>query len=165
MTFWEMQNQRDRNYLKQVLATRGTSALEAEMLASLNRQAERPGLDVQVRRGGRVVAGAAIPSHMSQFAFLNLPQAPVELTDGFADVSGNEAKDAKIHLDNKSRRSVKYVEVGWIVKDTDGHEFMAGSMPSTETDIYLPAGQRGELFQDTTLRFSMVRAARSPLAA
>ncbi len=154
MTFWEMQNQRDRNYLKQVLATRGNTGLQDEMVASLSRQAERPGLDVQVRRGGRVVAGSAAPNRTTQFAFLNIPQAPVELTDGWAEISGNEAKDAKVHLDNKSKRPVRYVEVGWIVKDTAGHEFMAGSMPSAEAEMYLPAGQRGEMYQNTTLRFS-----------
>lgn len=154
MTFWEMQNQRDRNYLKQVLATRGLQALQDEIVASLKSQSERPGLDVQVRRGGRVVAGSAVPGHLTQFAFLSIPSAPVELTEGWADISGNEAKDARVKLENRSRHPVKYVEVGWIVKDTSGAEYLAGSMPSTEPELYLPPGQRGEMFQDTALKFS-----------
>ncbi len=157
MTFWEMQNQRDRNYLKQVLATRGVQALQDEVVASLKSQSERPGLDVQVRRGGRVVAGTAVPGRLTQFAFLSIPSAPVELTDGWADISGNEAKDARVKLDNRSRRPVKYVEVGWIVKDTSGNEYLAGSMPSAETDLYLPPGQHGEMFQDTALKFSLAK--------
>jgi len=158
MTFWEMQNQRDRAYLKQVLSTKGAVALQQEMLASFNRQTERPGLDVQVNRGARAVgAAAARPEHLTSFAFLNVPSAPVELIDGWADISGNEARDARIHLDNRSRRAVKYVEVGWIVKDSAGREFMAGSLPSAESDMYLPPGQRGEMLQDTTLKFSQGR--------
>ena len=58
MTFWEMQNQRDRAYLKQVLSTKGAVALQQEMLASFNRQTERPGLDVQVNRGARGGCGS-----------------------------------------------------------------------------------------------------------
>ena len=158
MTFWEMQNQRDRAYLKQVLSSKGAVALQQEMLASFNRQTERPGLDVQVNRGARTVgAAAARPEHLTSFAFLNVPSAPVELIDGWADISGNEARDARIHLDNRSRRAVKYVEVGWIVKDSAGREFMAGSLPSAESDMYLPPGQRGEMLQDTTLKFSQGR--------
>ena len=154
MQFWEMQNQRDRAYLKQVLLSRGSQGLQQEMLDSLARQAERPGVDVQVSRSGRVTAGAPRPEHVEQFAFLNLPSAPVELTEGWAEISGNEARDGRIKLDNHSQRPVKYVEVGWIVKDKNGREFLAGSMPSAEADLYLPPGQRGEIFQDTTLRFS-----------
>jgi len=165
MTFWELQNQRDRTYLKQVLATRGMGALQQEMLESLERQAQRPGLDVQVSRGGRAVGAAARPDHMAQFAFLNVPSAPVELIDGWADISGNEARDARIHLDNKSRRPVKYVEVGWIVKDNNGREFLAGSLPSSEADMYLPPGQRGEILQDTTLKFSHGRKEALPIAS
>jgi len=158
MTFWEMQNQRDRAYLKQVLSTKGAVALQQEMLASFNRQTERPGLDVQVNRGARAVGRAAArPEHLTSFAFLNVPSAPVELIDGWADISGNEARDARIHLDNRSRRAVKYVEVGWIVKDSAGREFLAGSLPSAESDMYLPPGQRGEMLQDTTLKFSQGR--------
>ena len=52
---------------------------------------------------------------------------------------------------------MKYVEVGWIVKDSAGREFMAGSLPSAESDMYLPPGQRGEMLQDTTLKFSQGR--------
>jgi len=154
MTFWEMQNQRDREYLKQVLLQRGQAALQEEMLASLNRQAERPGVDVQVNRGGRTVAAVGRPDRIANFAFLNIPTAPVELTSGWAEITGNEARDARIRLNNRSHRPVKYVEVGWIVKDNSGHEFLAGSIPTSDVDMYLPPGQRGEMFQDTTLRFS-----------
>jgi len=162
MTFWEMQNQRDRKYLQKVLAARGVGGLQQEMLDSLTRQSERPAVDVQVNRGGRSVAGAAHPDHMAQFAFMNLPAAPVFLNEGWAEIAGNEARDARIKVGNQSGRAVRYVEIGWIIKDREGREFLAGSVPSAESDLYLPPGQHGELLQDTTLRFS--RGPSQPVA-
>jgi hypothetical protein len=53
MTAWEMQAQRDRKYFKSILAAHGIEGLKQAMLESLNRQAERPRLDVQVSRGRR----------------------------------------------------------------------------------------------------------------
>ncbi|MDQ6678603.1 MAG: hypothetical protein M3Z09_15065, partial [Acidobacteriota bacterium] len=154
MTFWEMQNQRDRKYLQRILASRGVGGLQQEILESLTRQSERPAVDVQVNRGGRAVSAAARPDHIAQFAFMNLPTAPVSLNEGWAEIAGNEARDARIKVGNQSGRAVKYVEIGWILKDREGREFLAGSVPSAESDLYLPPGQHGELLQDTTLRFS-----------
>ncbi len=154
LTFWEMENQRDRAYLKQVLSSQGQAGLQKEMLQNIARQGERLGMDVQVSRNGRATGNAAIPDHVTQFALLNLPEAPVQAVSGWAEVAGNEAHDARIKIQNSSRKSVKYVEIGWIVKDRDGHEFLAGSMPLSEQDLYLPAGTHGELLQESALRFS-----------
>lgn len=161
LTFWEMENQRDRKYFKQVLATKGMSGLQQEMLDSLSRQHERPGVDVQVSRGGRSTGSAASPDHVQQFAFLELPDSPVRALSGWADISGNEAKDARIQIMNSSARSVRYVEIGWVVTDHEGKEYMAGSVPAAEADLFLPAGKKGEILQDTSLRFS--RGPGSPL--
>src|SRR5580658_8116723 len=46
MTAWEMEAQRDRKYFKSILAAHGLDGLKQAMLESLNRQAERPRLDV-----------------------------------------------------------------------------------------------------------------------
>jgi len=72
MTAWEMQAQRDRKYFKSILAARGIEGLKQAMLESLNRQAERPRLDVQVSRG-RAVASSAVADHTARFAFLRFP--------------------------------------------------------------------------------------------
>ncbi len=161
MTFWETENQRDRKYFKQVLAAKGISGLQHEMLDSLARQADRPGVDVQVSRDGRSTGPAATADRVQPFAFLELPEAPVQPTRGWADISGNEARDARIQIHNSSLKPVRYVEIGWVVKDRDGREYMAGSVPAAETDLYLPAGHGGEILQDTSLRF--LRAPGVPL--
>jgi hypothetical protein len=46
------------------------------------------------------------------------------------------------------------VEIGWLVKDKEGREYLAGSVPASESAMLLPAGQRARLLQDTALKFS-----------
>ena len=126
MTFWEVEAQRDRAYYKQVLQARGENGLRQEILASLAKQADRPQLDVSVSRNGRAV-GAAAPAteRMAQFAFLNLPNTPVKPVEGWAAIAGNEARSPRIEVINQSGKPVRYVEIGWLVKDKQGQEYAA----------------------------------------
>ncbi|PYT24109.1 MAG: hypothetical protein DMG58_26650, partial [Acidobacteria bacterium] len=154
MTVWEMEAQRDRQHFKSVLAAAGPEGLRREMLDSLARQAERPRIDVRVSRGGRAVSSAGAPEHMARFAFLKMPDSPVEAVDGWAEVAANEARTPTIQVVNRSPKPVDYVEIGWLVKDPQGHEFLAGSVPAAEGDLFLPPGRSGRVLQDTALRFS-----------
>lgn len=163
MTVWEMEAERDRKYFKSVLASAGPDGLQREMLSSLARQDERPRIDVRMSRGnGRSVTSAGEPERMARFAFLKMPGAPVEAIDGWAEVAGNEARTPTIQVLNRSSQPVRYVEIGWIVKDRQGREFLAGSVPAAEGDLLLPPGQKGRVLQDTSLRFS--RNAGEPVA-
>jgi hypothetical protein len=162
LTFWEMENQRDRKYLKQVLAAKGAAGLQQEMLDSLARQSARRGIDVQVVRAGRSTSAAAAPlDRMAQFAFLQIPDAPVQAVEGWAEITGNEARDARIQVRNISSSTVRYVGIGWLLKDQDGREFMAGSVPASEDDLFIQPKQQGRLSQDNALKFS--KGAGSPL--
>jgi hypothetical protein len=155
MTFWETEAQRDRAYFKQVLAARGEKALGAEMLQSMANQAERSPLHVAISRNGRAVGSAVAPNeHIAQFAFLRMPGAPVQPVEGSALIAGNEARAPQIEVLNQSGRPVRYVEIGWLVKDKEGHEYMAGSVPGSSSAMLLPPGQRSKLLPDTTLTFS-----------
>lgn len=155
MTFWETEAQRDRKYFKQVLQGRGPGGLQQAVLDSLARQAERPRLDVSVARAGRSTSAAASsPDRMAQFAFLHMPDAPVQPMQGYAEITGNEARAPRIQIRNQSAKPVRYVEIGWLVKDHQGREFLAGSVPASDGELYLPPGQTGRLVQDTTLRFT-----------
>jgi hypothetical protein len=153
MKAWEMEAERDRRYFKSVLSSAGPEGLRREMLGSLARQDQRPRVDVRLSRG-RAVSSAAEPEHMSRFAFLKMPEAPVEAIDGWAKVAGNEARSPTIEVLNRSKEPVRYVEIGWIVKDRQGREFLAGSVPAAESDLLLSPGQTGRVLQDTALRFS-----------
>lgn len=155
MTFWETEAQRDRTYFKQVLAAKGEKGLKEEMLLSMEKQAERPQLDVAISRTGRTVGSVVSGGeHVAQFAFLSMPGAPVQPVEGSALISGNEARGPQIEVVNKSSRAVRYVEIGWMVKDREGHEYLAGSVPGSSTAMLLPPGQRGRLLPDTTMKFS-----------
>ena len=90
------------------------------MVDSLARQAERPRIDVRVSRGGPAISSAAANEPMERFAFLKIPDSPVEALDGSAEVAGNEARAAQIRVMNRSAKPVRYVEIGWIVKDRRG---------------------------------------------
>jgi hypothetical protein len=154
MTFWEVEAQRDRAWYKQALQARGEEGLRQELLVSLAR-ADRPQLDISVTRNGRAV-GAAVPAtdRVAQFAFLNIPNAPVQPVEGWAAISGNEARSPQIEVVNQSRKAVRYVEVGWLVRDKQGQDYVAGSVPASEPAMILPSGQHARLLQDTALKFS-----------
>jgi hypothetical protein len=155
LTFWEAEAQRDRAYFKQVLQARGQSGLQSAMLASIAKEPERGQLNVALSRNGRAV-GSVVPGteHAEQFAFLNLPDAPVKPLEGWAAISGNEARSPQIEVLNESGKAVRYVEIGWLVKDKQGNQFVAGTLPASESAMVLPAGQRARLQQDTVLKFS-----------
>ncbi len=160
LTAWEMEAQRDRRHFKQVLASHGAEGLQREMLSSLARQAERPRLNVAVSRGGRAVTSAA-SERVAQFAFLEIPGSPVVPLEGWAHISGNEARAPRIEVRNRSNDPVRYVEIGWVVEDRGGRRFLAGSVPASDPDLYLPPGRTGRVLQDTALRFT--RGAGQPV--
>jgi hypothetical protein len=156
LTACELEAKRDREHFKQVLAQTGQNGLQAEMLDSMARQGAASQLVVSVRRTGRAVTSAALaPSeHTADFAFLQFPDSPIEPLRGSAQISGNEAHAPRIEVRNKSGKPVKYVEMGWIVSDSAGKQYMAGSLPSADADLVLPPGRTARLLQETTLNFS-----------
>jgi hypothetical protein len=155
MTAWEMEAQRDREYFKRVLAQNGPEGLRHELIESLARQAERPQLDVRVARGGPAVSSAAAGAeHQEQFAFLKFPDAPVEPVEGWAQLAGNEVRAPRVQVLNKSDKAVKYVELGWLVRDRTGQQYLAASLPAADPALYLPAGRTARVLQETALRFS-----------
>jgi hypothetical protein len=153
LTACEMEARRDRDHFKRVLAQAGKTGLQTEMLDSMNRQSETAQLAVTVRRSGRATTGGS--EHTAEFAFLKFPDSPIEPLRGQAQISGNEARSPRIEVRNQSSRPVKYVEMGWIVSDAAGHQYMAGSLPSADSDVELAPSHSGKLLQDTTLSFSV----------
>jgi hypothetical protein len=147
MTVWELEARRDRRYFKTLLETAGREGLQKEMLASLARQADRPQPGVQMVRGR---ATNTDPEREVQFAFLHFPEAPVEPTDGLARIAGNEARAPRLEVRNLSDRPIRHLEIGWIVEDQQGREFLAASVPA---DVNLAPGHSSQVFEDAGLRF------------
>jgi hypothetical protein len=157
LTLSEWEARRDRRYFKSVLASGGEEKLRQEMLESLTQEADRPSLDVQVVRGSR--ATNFEPERQVQFAFLKIPDSPVEPVDGMARIAGNEARAPRLEVKNRSERSIRYLEVGWILQVHSGREFLAGSVPA---ELNLAPGQRSQILENATLKFP--RLAGQPLA-
>ncbi len=153
MTAWEAEAQRDRQHFKAVLHAYGQQGLQRAMLDSLERQASRPRLDVQVARGRRTTSGAA-QEQMLQFAFLDFPNSPVQPLSGSAQVASDVAQGPRIQVRNRSTKPVRYYEIGWIVKDSAGKEYWAASVPASRPGAMLDPGQTASALQDATLRFA-----------
>lgn len=149
MTVWEMEARRDRQYFRQVLESSGREALKAEMLASLAHQSDRSGMDARVAQSGR--ATTSRNERQIQIAFLESPASPVVATDGMVRIADNEARSPRLFVRNTTSRPVRAVEMGWLVKDERGREFVAGSIP---VDVPLAARQKTTLVQDVTFKFT-----------
>jgi hypothetical protein len=149
LTVYEFEARRDRRYFKALLAEGGGPRLQQEMVASLARQVDRPDMQVQmVMRAGR--ATNLEPERPLQFALLHLPDSPVEPMDGMAKIAGNEARAPRLEVRNTSDRAVRYLEIGWLLKDGRGQQFMAGTVPAA---LNLAPGEKTQVLKDTTFKF------------
>jgi hypothetical protein len=153
LTAWEMQAERDRAYLKKLLAQSGPEGLKRAMLDALARESARPRLDVAVLRSPTITSAAVTPEHVEQFAMVEFPDSPVQPLEGWARVAGNEARAPRIQVRNRSSQAVKFVELGWLVRDSNGQQYLAAAVPATDA-LYLPAGQKASVEQDTALRLT-----------
>lgn len=153
MTVWELEARRDRRYFKSILDAQGPKGLQEAILASIARQSDRSTLDVRVSRRGRATALAA-PSRDVQFAFLKFPDSPLDPVSGSAAVAGDEARMPHIDVVNRSDRPIRYFEIGWIIQDREGREYLAGSVPATDAALKLAPGQRSSVQEDAALKFS-----------
>ena len=100
---------------------------------------------------------------MAQFAFLQFPDSPVEPVEGWAQIAGNEARAPRIEVRNRSAKPVRYVEIGWVVKDRDGQAVHGRRRCRLRSRPVPAAGPHGRVLQDTTLRFTpQCRASRCP---
>jgi len=152
LTACEVEAQRDREYLKRVLAQGGKEGLRQEIFQIGGRQQAAP-LSVKVVPHGPAVTSAALPpEHPEKFAFVEFPDSPVEAVQGWAQVAGNEARAPNIEVRNRSAKPVKYVELGWVLTDQAGRQSVAASLPSAERDLYLAPDKTFTVRQDTTLR-------------
>jgi len=148
MTMSEYEARRDRKYFKSLLAEGGQQKLKDAMTASVAHSTDRPNLDVQMVRGGR--ATNFEPEKNVQFAFLQLPDSPIEPIEGMARIAGNEARAPRLEVKNKSERPIRFLEMGWILRDGSGREFLAGSVPA---ELKLAPGQKSQILDNTTLKF------------
>ena len=160
MTAWEMEARRDREYFRRTLAEGGVEGLKTAVFASLERQQSRvrSRLEWRMPSGPSVTSAALGPERTEKFAFLEFRDSPVTALAGSAQVAGNEMRAPRIEVRNLSNRPVKYVELGWLVRDEAGEQYLAASLPASGPDLLLPAGKSAQVVQDKAL--DLLRAGR-----
>ena len=148
MTVWELEAQRDRKYFKTLLRHGRRGRARKEMLSSLARQADRS------QRGRADGARTRHQHRRGARSSVRFPGYPGISGGGFQRTwRGSAASLAgapQFEVRNRSNRAVQHLEIGWIVKDQQGREFLAASMPA---DMKLAPNQSGQVAQDAALRF------------
>lgn len=156
MTTVELEARRDRRYWRDLLDNGGPLRVQREMQASIARIGERRADDLHLARAGR--ATAMSPEHQVNLAMLDMRDAPVFARNGSTQVAGDEVRGPRLELQNRSDKTVSYVELGWIVKERSGAEKMAGVVPAQVT---LHPGQAQQVFpKDYNLRVARQGGAR-----
>jgi hypothetical protein len=135
LTVWELEARRDRKHFQQLLEARGAEVLQKAMVAAITREDVRPRVDVQVVRRGVMPRAANAPAtnyemdKEVQFSFLRMPGAPVDLMAGAVQMGGDEAKAPHLEIRNREQRAIRHLEIGLALKDTNGQEFFAATVP------------------------------------
>lgn len=146
MMLWEMEARRDRQYLKRFYETNGVEALRQQLVEVQSRLSENSKMDVQLARGRTTNSSG---ERSVQFAFLRLPGEPVTASPAVGMVSSAEARVPQVDITNRANRPVRFVELGWLLTDSHGDEFYAGSLPA---NVDLAPGARGRLQPEMRLK-------------
>ena len=127
LTAWEIEARRDRQHFKQILAKGGEESLRRSMLEVLSRDNTRPKLDIRLAR-----SAAALPNARNiETAFLTQADIPVEGVKATAVANGNQLQILELAFQNRDKREIRSIELGLLVRDQEGREFSAGSLPAT----------------------------------
>ncbi len=144
---YELEARRDRTFLAALLESGKLAELREELNFGLqDLTPQQLGLELlhapnpdRARRQSLAVGAVAFPS------------SPVKALGGAAQVDGSEVRSPEVELRNTSRKTVRTVDMGWIVRDERGRQYVAGSVPA---NLDLQPVQTGKMTESGTLRFS-----------
>jgi len=144
---YELEARRDRKYLANLLDTGRLAQLREELNFGLpDFTPEQLGLELL-----RLPRTASMREQPVNVGAVSFPSAPVQPIGGAAQVSGNEVRAPQIEVKNTSQKTVRSIDMGWIVRDESGKDFIAGSVPAL---MRLGPVQTGTMTESGTLRFS-----------
>jgi hypothetical protein len=144
---FEMQAKRDRRYLAKLLETGRLPELREELNFGLQDLNPRQ-LGLELLRGPQANTQREQALNVNPVAFRS---SPVQTLRGAAQVAGNEVRAPQVEVRNISQKAVRGIDMGWIVRDERGRDFMAGSVPSL---MPLAPIQTASMVEPGTLRFS-----------
>ncbi len=147
LTVFEWEARRDRQYFRQLMASGEYAKLQEELNYGLP-EARPPMLGFEIL-GDPYRAGSF--SRAVPVAFVPFPDSPVRLLNGAAHVYRNEVHAPQIELQNRTERTLETIDVGWILRDDSGQNYLAGSLP---TRVQIGPVQQGKVLQNGVLRFS-----------
>lgn len=154
LTVYELEARRDRRYLAGLLETGKLAQLREELNFGLQDMTpQQLGLELLRGTGSNSKGEQAV-----NVGALLFPSSPVQPIGGSAQVSGNQVRASHVEVKNRSQKAVRSIEMGWIVQDEQGRDFVAGSVPAS---MELGPVQTGRLTELGTLRFS--RATGQPM--
>jgi hypothetical protein len=144
---YELQARRDRHYL--------TALLESGKLAQLREELNFGLQDITPQQLGLELLHAPSPTRDREqplsVGTVSFPSSPVKAIGGAAQVAGSEVRFPEVEVRNTSQRIVRSIDMGWIVRDEKGRDYVAGSVPAA---IELQPVQTGKMTEQGTLRFS-----------
>jgi hypothetical protein len=151
----ELEIQQDRTHVRELLRAGGKEALAQELRGILARKEQSPRVDLQWARRSRTTTLPA--SEPVQFAFLHVPDSPLRPIEGTVRIAANEALEPVIRVQNRSGREVRYAEIGWIIRDLEGREFYAGTLPASPANFEGKPSGETLVRQEGVLRFTEKR--------
>jgi hypothetical protein len=143
---YELEARRDRRYLASLLQAGRVADIREELNFGLQDVMQQLGLELL--RASRPVAFREQPVAVGAVAF---PSSPVKTIGGAAQVAGNEVRAPEIDVRNTSTKMVRSIDMGWIVRDEHGRQYLAGSLPAS---LQLAPVQTARMTESGTLRFS-----------
>jgi hypothetical protein len=151
---YELQARRDRRYLADLAQSGLWTRIREELNFGLQ-DLRPPQLGFELLRDAGGSGRRESPLRVGTMAF---PSAPVQAVGGAAQVAGNEIRSPRIEVKNVSQKAVRGLDMGWIVRDEQGRDFVAGSVPAL---LKLDGVGTATITQGGTLRFS--RTAGQPV--
>ena len=144
---YELEARRDRTFLASLLQGGKLAQLREELNFGL--QALSPEqLGLELLRAPRVTGNREQALKVGAVSF---PSAPVKAIGGAAQVDGSEIHSPEVEVRNTSQKTVRTIDMGWIVRDERGRQYIAGSVPAS---LDLRPVQTGTMTEPGTLRLS-----------
>jgi hypothetical protein len=125
LLLYELEARQERDYLRVLLRNQQWAKLRDELNFGLPESAP-PRLGLEFVHGPLTAVMREQAFAVSPVAFSGAPVQPI---GGGAKVMGNEVRSPYVEVRRISSRSVRSLELGWIVRDDRGHDFVAGSLP------------------------------------
>jgi hypothetical protein len=147
LVVYELEARRERQYLASLLKSGQWVQLREELNFGLP-ESTPPRLGLEFLRDPQMAGAREQPVVVNPLTFRGAPVQPI---GGSAQVVGNEIRSPHVEVRNVSQKPVRSVELGWIVRDDRGRDFMAGSVPA-----FMPEGaiQTVKMTESGALRFS-----------